>query len=125
MGCSCVIEITLPYPPSVNRLWRAKKGGGVYRSAEYVSWQKAAAWELAVQVKSRSIRGRYRLTIEAVAPDKRRRDLANLEKALSDALVAAHVIEDDSLCQELHMRWVESGPPIRMIIEGIEGGKEI
>lgn len=120
-----MIEITLPYPPSVNRLWRAKKGGGVYRSAEYVSWQKAAAWELAVQVKSRSIRGRYRLTIEAVAPDKRRRDLANLEKALSDALVAAHVIEDDSLCQELHMRWVESGPPIRMIIEGIEGGKEI
>jgi len=120
-----VIEINLPYPPSVNRLWRAKKGGGVYRSAEYVSWQKAAAWEIAIQVKSRSIQGRYRLTIEAVAPDKRRRDLANLEKALSDALVAAKVVEDDSFCHELHMYWVEVGPPIKIIIEGIQGGKEI
>lgn len=120
-----MIEITLPYPPSVNRLWRAKKGGGVYRSAEYVNWKKAAAWELAVQVKSRSIQGRFKILIEAVAPDKRRRDIDNICKAILDVLVAARVIEDDHMCRDLHVRWVEGGPPVRIEIEGIEGGKEI
>ena len=120
-----MLEISLPFPPSVNRLWRAKKGGGVYRSQEYVYWSKAAAWEIAVQVKTRSIQGKYKLTIEAVAPDKRRRDLDNLIKALSDSLVSANVVESDHLCRELNMKWVETGPPIRIVIEGVEGGKEI
>lgn len=119
-----MIEITLPFPPSVNRLWRAKKGGGVYRSAEYVNWAKAAAWEIASQVKAKSIQGPYKLTMEAVAPDKRRRDLDNLFKAVSDSLVAAQVVESDHLCREIHARWVDTGPPIKIIIEGMSGGKE-
>lgn len=120
-----MIEITLPYPPSVNRLWRAKKGGGVYRSAEYVNWKKATAWEIAAQVKTRSIQGKFKILIEAVAPDKRRRDIDNILKAVMDALVAARVIEDDYLCRDLHVMWVETGPPIRIVLEGTEGGKEV
>lgn len=124
MGKSSVIELTLPFPPSVNRLWRAKRGGGVYRSPEYVTWAKAAAWEIAAQIKTRSIFGHYSLTIEAVKPDKRRRDLGNLEKAISDALVSAGVVEDDHLCNEIILRWVETGPPIKITLRGTDGGKE-
>jgi len=48
------------------------------------------------------------MTIRAVRPDKRRRDLANLEKAISDLLVDHKVIEDDSLIESLSMEWVSS-----------------
>ena len=97
----------------------------MYRSAEYVNWSKAAAWEIASQIKTRSIQGPYKIRVEAVAPDKRRRDIDNLAKAISDVLVSAQVIEDDHLCRELHMMWVETGPPIKVTLEGVKGGKEI
>jgi Holliday junction resolvase RusA-like endonuclease len=61
-------------------------------------------------VRGQSIKGKYDLLIEAVRPDKRRRDIGNLEKAVSDILQAAKIIEDDYLCQDLHMRWVKTGP---------------
>ena len=40
-------------------------------------------------------------------PDKRRRDLANLEKAVSDFLVNVGVIEDDCLIESLFMEWAD------------------
>lgn len=40
-------------------------------------------------------------------PDKRRRDLANLEKAPSDLLVACGVLKDDSLIHRLVMEWAD------------------
>ena len=76
-----MIRIVLPFPPSVNRLWRTTKGGGMYRSQEYAAWRKHAEWAVAGQVKGKAILGEYTLEIVAVKPDKRRRDLGNLEKA--------------------------------------------
>ena len=43
-------------------------------------------------------------------PDKRKRDLGNLEKAVSDLLVKMKVIEDDSLIQDLRLRWLGDAP---------------
>lgn len=40
-------------------------------------------------------------------PDRRRRDLGNLEKATSDLLVRGGVIEDDSLISTMILRWVD------------------
>jgi len=42
--------------------------------------------------------------IDAYPPDKRRRDLDNIQKALLDALVHADVIEDDSLIDALSIQ---------------------
>lgn len=113
------IVLVLPFPPSVNRLWRATKGGKVYRSAKYVEWRRLAMWQLAGQAKGKKIIGAYKLTILAVRPDKRRRDLGNLEKAVSDILVSQNIIEDDSLCEWLEVRWVDSGPQCKIILETI------
>ena len=113
------IVLVLPFPPSVNRLWRATKGGKVYRSAKYVEWRRLAMWQLAGQAKGQKIIGAYKLTILAVRPDKRRRDLGNLEKAVSDILVSQNIIEDDSLCEWLEVRWVDSGPQCKIILETI------
>jgi crossover junction endodeoxyribonuclease RusA len=40
--------------------------------------------------------GRLAIKIAAYPPDRRRRDLDNILKALLDSLTFAHVIEDDS-----------------------------
>ena len=114
-----MITLVLPFPPSVNRLWRATKEGRVYRSPKYVEWRKLAMWQIAGQAKGKKHLGPYKLTIHAVKPDKRRRDLGNLEKAVSDILVSQNIVEDDSLCEWLEVRWVESGPQCKITIEAL------
>lgn len=115
-----MIRIILPYPPSVNKLWRATKGGGVYKSQEYRDWRKHAEWAVSTQVKGKGIKGEYTLEILAVKPDKRRRDLGNLEKAISDLLQHVKVIEDDYLCQDIHIAWAKSGPECLIIVRSYE-----
>ena len=115
-----MISLILPFPPSVNRLWRATKGGRVYRSQKYVEWRTRAMWQISLQAKGKTIDGPYKLTILAVKPDKRKRDIGNLEKAVSDILVSQKIVEDDSLCEWLEARWVSEGPECRIIIEPIE-----
>ena len=75
-------------------------------------------WEIRSQTKSK-VTGPYKLTILAVRPDKRRRDLGNLEKAVSDILVSVGIIEDDSLCEWLEIKWVQEGPPCAVHVETI------
>lgn len=116
-----MISLILPFPPSVNRLWRAGKGGKVYISGPYAAWRTLGLWRISEQMRrsypGQSIAGGYRLIVEAVKPDRRKRDLGNLEKAISDLIVAAGVVEDDHLCQEIFLRWVEDGPECRVVIE--------
>jgi len=111
-----MIRIVLPFPPSVNRLWRTTKSGGVYSSKEYKDWAMHTGWVLAGQLNGKSIKGKYTLEINAVKPDKRRRDLGNLEKAISDILEKCGVIENDYLCQEIHLKWVPTGPQCEIIV---------
>ena len=89
----------------------------MYRSPEYTSWRTHALWAIKAQVQGQKIKGKYTLLIEAVRPDKRRRDIGNLEKAISDILQAAEVIEDDCLCEDLHLRWVPDGPECLVILD--------
>ena len=61
----------------------------------------------------------YKLSLHVVRPDRRRRDLDNLFKAISDALVLAGAIADDSLCGWIEARWVEAGNPCTVTIEAL------
>lgn len=115
------IRIVLPFPPSVNRLWRTSGSGGMYRSPKYTAWRKQALWNVQVQAKGRKVAGRYKLTVLVVRPDKRKRDLDNLFKAASDVLVEMQVIEGDHLCEWLEARWVESGPECEIVVEALGG----
>ena len=119
------LELTLDFPPSVNRLWRVSKAGGMYRSKQYTDWRKKALWDAAVQAKFKKITGSYKITVKAKRPDKRKRDLDNLIKALSDVLTSAGVIEDDSLCEHLVMMWVTDGPDCHILLEGVPSGKKV
>lgn len=51
-------------------------------------------------------------------PDRRPRDLGNLEKATSDILVTAEVLKDDSLIADMRLAW-GSVEPVTIIIREI------
>lgn len=103
------------FPPSVNGIWRGGKGGRHFLSPKYKAWKDAAYVMARAQSKKR-ISGPYALQINFRRPDKRRRDLGNLEKVCSDLLVACQFIDDDCEAQYIELRWVEAGPPVAMFI---------
>jgi crossover junction endodeoxyribonuclease RusA len=105
-----VTTLTLPYPPSANRLWRNVKGKTL-KSGHYRLWLTEAGWSVREQ-RPKSIPGAYRLTISAVRPDNRARDIDNLIKPISDLLKAAGVIEDDSLAKSVFAIWADV-PPVK------------
>lgn len=115
------IEIS-EMPPSANGM-RSHfiEGGKVHsvKSKTYAAWKKAAAWEIAA-ARSGKINGPYRLYI-AVQRDwhtKRARDIDNTIKPVSDALVAAGIVSDDSLAEEVNAKWVDhlNGPAVVVLI---------
>jgi len=109
-------------PPSANGMRAHFIADGKVRSVKsktYAAWKKAAAWEIAA-ARPGTIKGPYRLYI-AVQRDwrsKRTRDLDNLLKPCSDALVAAGVVTDDSLAEEVNAKWADNlgGPAVVALI---------
>ena len=88
-------EFTLPYPPSVNSYWRQGRGNTYInkKGREY----RQAVRELLVE-KSLDINTTARLNIRIVAnvPDRRRRDIDNILKAVLDSLEHGGFMENDS-----------------------------
>ncbi|MBP2564509.1 crossover junction endodeoxyribonuclease RusA [Agrobacterium tumefaciens] len=97
----------LPFPPSVNNLFLNVSRGGRVKTAKYRQWEKEADASMPS--------GIVRLNGEVVAlytfgrPDKRRRDVANLEKAVGDTLTRWGVLEDDYQIVDIRLRWGKDG----------------
>lgn len=92
------VSLTLPWPPSANRYWRHIAIRGKPRtliSAEGRAYRKAVADAVLIQRGNKHLQGRLAVTIIAQPPDRRRRDIDNINKALLDALTHAGVYEDD------------------------------
>lgn len=100
------IVVHLPFPPSVNHIWKPRAGGS-YLSKQYSSWKTLAGQEWLLQKKNqpRTILGPYSAILILVKPDQRRRDLDNHSKCVKDFAVQHGLIEDDSLCEKLYIRW--------------------
>ena len=94
-----MIQITLPWPPSVNRIWR-KGGKTIYRDPKYMAWVKEAGWIIKL-AKCTKIIGPFSASIILNPPDKRRIDLDNRIKVLLDAAQKNDLIENDYLCRLL------------------------
>jgi crossover junction endodeoxyribonuclease RusA len=112
-----MIEMHLPYPPSANTMWeRAYKG--MRLSKRYEKWLFDAGF-LALGQHQPKHRGKYKLAIQAVRPDRKKRDLDNIIKPISDLLVSIGAIQDDSLCEMVTARWVTQGEGIYVRIEPV------
>ena len=95
-----MIEIELPYPPSLNTYWRKFRGRMVIsKSGRYYAEQIKL---LTSNIKPFGHR-RLKVEIKAFMPDRRKRDLDNLGKAPLDALQKAHVFNDDSQIDDLRI----------------------
>jgi len=109
-------------PPSANAMRSHFIAGGKVQSVKsktYAAWKKATAWEIAA-ARPGKITGPYRLYI-AVQRDwrsKRARDIDNTIKPVSDALVAAGIVSDDSLAEEVSAKWADylNGPAVVVLI---------
>jgi crossover junction endodeoxyribonuclease RusA len=94
-----MVEIELPYPPSANRYWR-HVGPRVLISREGRAFRRNVcallAWGGGNGPRKPPSGGRIALLMDAFPPDRRRRDLDNIQKPVLDALEHAGVYEDDS-----------------------------
>lgn len=115
-----MIELTLPWPPSVNRYWRNVQGRTII-SAEGRSYRERVFHQMLAQSVVHKVAEPIKVTIEAYRPDNRRRDLDNLLKATLDALAVAGVYNDDSQIVDLHIYWAKDiGGMLKVKIEVAE-----
>ena len=107
-----MISLQLPYPPSINNYWRHARG------RHYISAQgKAFRQEVWATAGTRPrMDGRLGVDVQVWVPDKRKRDLDNVLKALLDALEHAGIYKDDGQIDDLHItrRGIEPGGQCRV-----------
>lgn len=117
--------VDLPFPPSVNRIWRAHKAGKmrVSLSDEYKQWKKQADFlALALgQVRGwRKLPGHF--TAEIIVSESHRRhntDLDNRVKAILDWAQSRELIQNDSLLDHLIVFWGYAPHGARLILRSV------
>lgn len=98
------IILTLPYPPTVNHAYKTVRRNGkptVLKTADTEAFQWRVRAIVAKQGAQQHLYGRLSVKYTVCPPDRRKRDIANVEKVLSDALQYAGVYHDDSQIDEL------------------------
>lgn len=108
----------LPYPPSINHYWR-RVGRRTLISREGRRYRKEVMALLAAQ-RARMIAGRLFVRVTMHPPDRRKRDLDNLAKAVLDALQHGRALYDDSQIDELVIRRGKVVPNGKTIVEIVE-----
>jgi|GEM_PF-4885724 len=123
-----LINFSTPFPISVNQVYYApfRKIIMTPKAKEFKTWLTG---ELKTLVKNGQIPklGNAKLSAHyvVIAPDNRVRDLANLDKLLTDTIVNAGIMEDDSQIDDHRFTRsvVEPGNArIDIFLKKIEGG---
>jgi Holliday junction resolvase RusA-like endonuclease len=104
---SIEIVLDLPFPPSVNHIWR-RAGRNVIRSAKYLKWMESADRLImaAKQYPRRKIAGAFEAKI-LLNVSAGRGDIDNRIKATLDWLQSRDVIAEDKHCRKLTVEWAE------------------
>lgn len=117
-ACPPDIEIHLPMPPSVNRIWRSHKSGAgrVSISPEYAAWKRHADMLVISMGAKRGVK-KLQGPFEANIFLKRQRgDLDNRVKGVLDWAQSREFIEDDKHCERMTVEWGEAPHGCRLIL---------
>lgn len=90
------------WPPSVNTYWR-RNGNRYYISEKGRKFKNHVFDVLASNKVFFGKDDRLKVTILAYPPDRRRRDLDNIQKGVLDSLEKAGIYHDDSQIDELRI----------------------
>ncbi|HCI6019558.1 MULTISPECIES: RusA family crossover junction endodeoxyribonuclease [Klebsiella] len=101
-------SFTLPYPPSVNSYWR-RGNGRTYINKKGVEYRAAVRETLVTLGIDINTAARLDVRIIAHMPDKRRRDIDNILKAVLDSLEHGGFMQDDSQIDVLKVTRAGSG----------------
>ena len=114
-------KLTLPWPPTVNTYWRHARGRH-YISDKGEQYRKDIIHLIQQQHLDINTLSRLKIIITANPPDKRRRDLDNLQKAVFDSLVHAGFMADDEQIDDFRVRRGEKvkGGRLEIIITELE-----
>lgn len=116
-----MIRVELPWPPSTNHAYATVRGRRVKtrEAKEYAkivaAWMNTPAGRKARDAWSRDTR--FRVRLEAHPPDRRRRDLANLEKIAVDAAFAWLQLDDSKIDHLELTRLPPDRPDGRIVLE--------
>lgn len=113
-------ELTIPYPPSVNSLYRVFKNRSILSKKGREYRADVIASVLSHPDRPVKLKGRLHVEFHLYMPDHRRRDISNTIKALEDSLTKAGVWRDDEqIDRELIIR-AGYMPPNGVVIVKIE-----
>ena len=106
--------ITLPWPPSTNNAYAVRNGRKV-KTTEARAYAREIVFHVSTKKAWRALKNelrtvdRLKVSITAHYPDNRRRDLANLEKLVTDAIFTWLGV-DDSQITDLRLTRGENKP---------------
>lgn len=92
--------LTLPYPPSMNRLWRHAHGR-TYKNPDAQKFQMVAQTQARTLGLTEPLTGPIRLWVSLHPPGKKSIDLDNSMKAAIDALNGIAWLDDSQLVEIL------------------------
>jgi len=102
------MQLTLPFPPSVNGYWRSTQKGVLISECGRIFRSNALA-AIYQQLRSRPTALLTELDVHLVLfpPTRAKRDLDNFQKALFDGLTHAGIWKDDSQVKRMTVEWGE------------------
>jgi len=102
----------------MNSIWRAVPHRGMILSRAGRKYREDALWVISTQHENRKpLTGRLEVVIEVFVPDRRKRDLSNIPKAVEDAITKSGKIWiDDEQIDDLRIIRREKSRPAEVVV---------
>ena len=115
------MKLTLPYPPTINHYW-GQRGRRKFLTQRAKDYREAVAVQVA-EMKCHYGEQRLSIDIDLWMPDRRKRDIDNVQKPLIDALMHAGAFHDDEQIDRLltQRNGVEKGGRCEVTLMAIDG----
>lgn len=94
-GGKRIVSLTLPWPPTVNTYWR-RRGARYFIAKPGVAFRKRVGEIAMTKGIGQPLTGPVLVRLQGNPPDRRKRDLDNILKAVFDSLRHAGVYVDDA-----------------------------